>query len=151
MNCIECSATLTGRRTVYCSTLCRRSSENRKYQSYQAQQARGLARKLEYVLERGGCERCGYADNLAALDFHHKSPSTKTFNMDMRNLSNRTKTACDMEFAKCQILCKNCHAAEHNPTLSALYGDNQTRIWDSPIFQQKLRELEGPRRRFDSS
>ena len=48
--------------------------------NYENQKLRGLKRKYEAVLARGGkCEICGYNKNLSALEFHHKDPSEKEF------------------------------------------------------------------------
>ena len=47
---------------------------------YENQKIRGLKRKYEAIMSRGGrCELCGYNKNLAALEFHHKNPSEKEF------------------------------------------------------------------------
>lgn len=55
------------------------------------QKLRGLKRKYEAVMMRGGkCERCGYNKNLAALEFHHRDPNTKKFQIDTRAFSNTT-------------------------------------------------------------
>lgn len=57
--------------------------------NYPQQKLRGMKRKYEAVQARGGkCERCGYSANLAALDFHHRNPLTKEFQIDMRVFSN---------------------------------------------------------------
>jgi 5-methylcytosine-specific restriction endonuclease McrA len=61
------------------------------------------------------CERCGYAGNFAALEFHHIVPATKSFALDLRSLSNRCWSAILAESGKCQLLCSNCHAEVHNP------------------------------------
>lgn len=77
--------------------------------NYPQQKLRGMKRKYEAVQARGGkCERCGYSANLAALDFHHRNPLTKEFQIDMRVFSN---TSLD----KCELLCANCHREHHYP------------------------------------
>jgi len=65
----------------------------------------------------GKCSRCGYARNLAALTWHHLDPAMKTFNLDVRSLSNRNREAIDHELRKCILLCANCHAEAHFPDL----------------------------------
>ncbi len=48
--------------------------------NYENQKLRGLKRKYEYVIKRGGkCEHCGYDKNLAVLEFHHRNPEDKEF------------------------------------------------------------------------
>ena len=59
---------------------------------YVKQKERALSRKLELIKLKGGkCERCGYDKNIAALEFHHLDPSTKSFQLDSRHLSNTTR------------------------------------------------------------
>ena len=64
---------------------------------------------------RGGCEKCGYSKNYAALEFHHLDPETKSFQLDLRSLSNRKWLAITEEAKKCILLCSNCDAELHNP------------------------------------
>ncbi len=86
---------------------------------YENQKLRGLKRKYEAILARGGkCERCGYNKNIAALDFHHINPDEKKFQIDIRKFSNTNLTDLENELNKCILLCANCHREEHNPTLT---------------------------------
>lgn len=87
--------------------------------NYQNQKLRGLKRKYEYVIKRGGkCEDCGYDENLAALEFHHINPEDKKFQIDIRAFSNTNLDDLEKELAKCKLLCANCHRKTHNPELS---------------------------------
>src|SRR4030095_334574 len=111
-NCKICGAALTGRQTLFCSKKCK----NALHQSYPTQKKRGLKRKIHFVKLLGGkCSRCGYSANLAALAFHHVRG--KEFKLDVRSLSNRKIDPIIKEVAKCKLLCHNCHAEVHNPTL----------------------------------
>lgn len=104
-----------GKQTKWCSNQCKNSSINSIYQNYQSQQKRGRERKIEIVNIKGGsCEICGYNKSLAALSFHHLDPSTKKFQLDLRNLSNRKWNNILNELEKCQLLCMNCHAEVHH-------------------------------------
>ena len=86
--------------------------------NYQQQKLRGLKRKYEAVQSRGGkCERCGYNGNLAALDFHHRDPQTKNFQIDLRSFSNTNLDTLKEELDKCDLLCANCHREIHHPNL----------------------------------
>ena len=58
---------------------------------------------------------CGYATNLAGLAFHHLGG--KEFQLDVRSLSNRKIGPILKEAEKCKLLCHNCHAEVHNPSL----------------------------------
>jgi len=63
----------------------------------------------------GRCVICGYARNLAALEFHHREPLSKSFQLDTRTLANRKWRDVETEAEKCLLLCSNCHAEKHNP------------------------------------
>ena len=116
MNCIVCARLLSGRQRKFCSRECKNKSGNLNHQSYQAQQKRGRIRKLELVrMNQGACENCGYDRNYAALEFHHLDSDTKSFQLDLRSLSNRKWSVIEKEAKKCILLCSNCHAELHNP------------------------------------
>ena len=120
-SCVECGVSLSGRQTKFCSRECKNRSTNKRNQSYDAQQARGLRRKVRLVQSLGGrCGKCRYGKNLAALEFHHTDPETKEFSLDLRSLSNRSWQAVIAEARKCELLCSNCHKEIHNPHLNGL-------------------------------
>lgn len=86
--------------------------------NYQYQKLRGLKRKAEYILSRGGkCEICGYNKNITALEFHHKNPKEKKFQIDVRKFANCNLDTLTEELNKCMILCANCHRELHHPNL----------------------------------
>jgi len=112
-NCTICGTMLQGKQVKFCSLICK----NRAHQSYPAQKQRGLTRKIEIVQSLGGrCSICGYNKNVAALTFHH-AEGEKNFKLDVRSLSNRTSCRISSEVKKCILVCNNCHAELHNPTL----------------------------------
>jgi len=122
LTCLTCGLELTGKQTKFCSRSCHNSNSNAKHQVYEKQQARGLRRKIELLnLRGGGCEECGYRDNLAALCFHHKDEDQKKFELTLRELSNHKEEVIAAEFKKCIVLCHNCHTEHHNPTLTGWY------------------------------
>ncbi|MEY2151310.1 hypothetical protein AB7849_10375 [Rhodanobacter sp. 115] len=121
--CVVCSAALEGRQRRFCSRACKNQDTNRRHQSYLSQQTRGLLRKRELVALAGGhCAHCGYDANLAALTWHHREPSRKSFNLDLRALSNRKIVEIRAEAAKCILLCANCHAEEHHPEMAVAFA-----------------------------
>jgi hypothetical protein len=71
-----------------------------------------LARKQRAVTYKGGkCQRCGYNNCLAALEFHHRNPKYKkeTIGLWDRPTWKRLKRELD----KCDLLCANCHREVH--------------------------------------
>jgi hypothetical protein len=112
ITCVVCNKSLSGRQTKYCSPACKNSVN----QSYHLQQARGWKRKILLVKRLGGCcSICGYKKNFAALTFHHKNRKKKSFQLDMRSLSNRKQSRIESELKKCILVCNNCHAELHYP------------------------------------
>ena len=114
--CLECHKALSGRQRKYCSRRCKNRHTNQQHQSYLAQQRRGRRCKLKLLSLLGGqCGRCGYSSNHAALEFHHLEPESKSFSLDLRSLTNRSRDSVLSESGKCVVLCSNYHAEEHNP------------------------------------
>jgi transposase-like protein len=69
-------------------------------------------RKVKEILvaEAGGhCVICGYSRHMAALQFHHLDPSSKSFGLGVRGIT-RSLESLRKEAAKCVLLCANCHA-----------------------------------------
>jgi len=73
---------------------------------------RELKVKIELILLKGGCcYLCGYKKNVYALDFHHRDPSKKEFNL--AHTSGITQKVLD-EIEKCDLVCSNCHREIHH-------------------------------------
>lgn len=112
---------------------------------YVKQKERALSRKLELINLRGGkCEKCGYNKNIAALEFHHLDPSTKSFQLDARHLSNTTKEKILEELNKCILICSNCHRELHNPQLENENIDNllnEIKTKHTPFLGEKKQYL----------
>ena len=70
--------------------------------------------KTKAVEYKGGkCERCGYNEHLAALQFHHCDSKDKDFAIG--NIKNSVSwDTIKKELDKCELLCANCHAIEHS-------------------------------------
>lgn len=102
----------------YCKP-CKKEANKKDYvkhkSRYQAQ-ARGYKDKIVAYIkqykENKFC-KCGES-HPACLQFHHKDPSTKSF-----NISDARKNVCSVEnlqkeIDKCEIICANCHAKLHH-------------------------------------
>lgn len=68
-------------------------------------------KKIELINYKGGeCECCGYKRCVSALEFHHKDPKEKDFNISGKSYSiERLKKEID----KCILVCSNCHSEIH--------------------------------------
>ena len=104
LNCVVCGKELSGRQFRFCSLPCK----THYHSSYPKQKERGKSRKLRMIEIKGGhCSICGYDKCIAALHFHHRIPSQKSFELDSRNISNRTWSVILAELEKCDLLCSN--------------------------------------------
>jgi hypothetical protein len=66
--------------------------------------------KRELVREAGGgCRLCGFNEHPAAIQFHHRDPSSKEFHLGHQGQT-RSIARMRKEARKCVLLCANCHA-----------------------------------------
>ena len=65
---------------------------------------------IEY--KGGKCTSCGYNKCIAALEFHHRDPSTKKFSI-VKAWTKGFKREVIEELEKCELLCANCHREAH--------------------------------------
>jgi hypothetical protein len=81
--------------------------------SYENVQSWRRRTKLALIEYKGGkCEKCGYSklEYPRVFHFHHRDPAQKDFSPSSKNWAiERLKEEVD----KCQLLCSNCHAEEH--------------------------------------
>lgn len=66
---------------------------------------------LEY--KGGKCEKCGYCKSVSALEFHHRNPAEKEFNLARRSCK-YFDSEIKAELDKCDLLCSNCHREAHD-------------------------------------
>lgn len=72
---------------------------------------REFKRKLK--TDAGGrCEVCSYDRCLEALQFHHRDPSQKLFEIS-DSVKQAKRPDIHAEVKKCALLCANCHAEVH--------------------------------------
>ena len=75
--------------TPFCSKECSNIQYSSNANNYLKQKERSWVRKYQLILEKGGCcQKCGYAKNIAALEFHHLDPENKSFTLDARRIGN---------------------------------------------------------------
>lgn len=142
MKCATCSGALTGQQRKFCSLKCKNADTNLRNQNYEAQQARGMARKKKLVEMAGGkCSECNYRKNYAGLCFHHTGEEAKEFGITLRECSNNSWDVLLKEAAKCVLLCQNCHMELHHPDLAISEEDGSdgwTRTSDLRIMSATL-------------
>lgn len=69
-------------------------------------------RKEWYIAYKGGkCELCGYDKCPAALEFHHRDPAKKDF--EIARLKTYSFDLIKPELDKCVLVCSNCHREVH--------------------------------------
>jgi hypothetical protein len=82
------------------------ASETTKYRRHQI--------RKELIQYAGGkCSRCEYSKYSEVLEFHHKDPSKKHFEICGSNITKYNKTILKKEVDKCDLLCANCHRETH--------------------------------------
>jgi transposase len=76
----------------------------------EAVSARRRRVKAILVAEGGGrCVTCGFDAYAGALQFHHRDPATKAFEVSRQGVT-RSLARLREEARKCVLLCANCHA-----------------------------------------
>lgn len=97
------------------ATLDREREKRRQFSALKMMRARDvveltrsikLERGCEFVLPNGSV--CGYREHYAALEFDHRDPLVKKFNISAGVLSKHRDELMD-EIAKCDVLCANHH------------------------------------------
>lgn len=76
-------------------------------------------RRVEYKKLLGGkCQICGYSKCWDALQFHHKNPDHKKFEVSDAIFGSVKRSEQEIleEVKKCSLLCANCHYELHAQT-----------------------------------
>jgi hypothetical protein len=76
--------------------------ERARYKRYQ-ERVRDVIRRLK---QSTLCQDCGRSYPYYVMDFDHRDPAEKKFNIGIANKGLETMLA---EIAKCDIVCANCH------------------------------------------
>lgn len=86
-------------------------------------QKRAKSKFLEY--KGGKCEVCGYNKYIGALEFHHKNPNEKLFEISKKyTVRDCTENweIMKIELDKCMLLCSNCHKEIHDTMAMEKYS-----------------------------
>jgi len=103
----------------------KKTSKNRKYcyncsplKSYRPKdheshlEERRRRKEILVKMLGGRCANCGYDKSIRALSFHHLCPDDKLFDVSNGHIMSEWNTVIE-EAKKCELLCLNCHAEEH--------------------------------------
>ena len=94
---------------------------------------RGILRKRKLIELAGGkCKICGYTFKGCerVFSFHHRDPSQKIFGLTGNHVRSNTWEIVLEEFAKCDMICMNCHA-ELEDKISIEKGNIYKKILDT--------------------
>lgn len=117
--CLKCGIPITESRK-YCSTKCGDNYRQIVYRQNKREQIKDKARKkreenyrrLKDYIGTYKCVHCGFTHkSTTPFDFHHTDTTTKEYNPS--NLMAASWEKLKKEIDKCVLLCKNCHALEH--------------------------------------
>lgn len=76
-------------------------------------------RKRKYIRsKRQDCLFCGADKNEVLIEFHHKNPLEKKFNIC--GVTRKSYLSIDEEIKKCWCLCESCHSKLHRRLLDPL-------------------------------
>lgn len=84
------------------------------------------------------CNRCGISEGLV---FDHIDPTTKSFQLSGRGLD-RAWSVILLEVAKCQLLCKPCHAKKTGTERSVEHGGGSSGKKNCPCAPCKAKKKE---------
>ena len=91
----------------------KRTYADRRVYNINAVKKRRKETRLKAIEHLGGkCSRCGYNKYPEVLEFHHKNPSMKDFNVSSKGHCRSWKRV-QQEIEKCDLLCANCHREIH--------------------------------------
>lgn len=103
------------RRTYHKAYMKKWYAKNKNLQiEYMRHRKNNMGKWLDSIKSSLKCEECGQ-DHPATLDFHHKDPTTKKFNLSKRGCISQGfgKKKVLEEIKKCIVLCSNCHRILH--------------------------------------
>ena len=82
--------------------------------SLQNQKTYEFKLKMIWAIHDGKCGECGF-EHPAALQFHHRDPSQKLFQLQaIPRTRSHPWSEILAEIAKCDLLCANCHLIRHS-------------------------------------
>lgn len=108
--CLKCNETnpiMFSRKNSECTPCMSKAG----YEKIKVKLEKGKERNVLSRIARGACVSCKFnvtKENALSFDWDHREPSKKLFNISRMNY--KTDELFYAEIAKCDILCRNCHA-----------------------------------------
>lgn len=91
----------------------KRTYQDRRRYNIEAVARRRKEIRLKAISHLGGkCMKCGYSKYPEVLEFHHRDPSQKDFNVSRKGHC-RSWSRVKAEIEKCDLFCANCHREIH--------------------------------------
>ena len=81
---------------------------------------------------------CGYSKCVDALEFHHRDPAQKDFDIDRLRKRNLQNEELILEVNKCNLLCSNCHRLCHESMTLQLRATKLSQGSESPRVDSKF-------------
>lgn len=81
-----------------------------KYSSLKVRERLRRLKERAVSYKGGQCLICGYSKSISALEFHHRDPQQKDFQVSGKSAS---WECLNVELDKCDLLCSNCHRELH--------------------------------------
>ena len=140
ITCQQCGKTALwtgGRKRVYCGPNC--SSKSRYKPTPRKRTRQGPQKQLsdQLKIERGHCADCNMEINtrtVIAIDWDHRDRTTKTFTIAYK-MNRVTDDELRAEIAKCDAVCRNCHAYRTHDGKHYLNIAKQTQT-EMPLFDE---------------
>jgi ribosomal protein L37E len=119
ITCERCGKTalwIGGRRKRFCSPTCsggfRAGSQPRKPKDPRSRTKQHTELSRQLKIDRGQCFDCGLIitwHNVVCIDWDHRNPADKSFTISYV-VGKMSWQTIEQEIAKCDAVCRNCHA-----------------------------------------
>jgi len=61
------------------------------------------------IKKNSGCSVCKWNEHPEILQFHHRNPEEKSFDLSVETIARKEWIIVEKEISKCDIICPNCH------------------------------------------
>ena len=85
-------------------------------------------RELIFSIGKNKCKICGYDKCFDAIDFHHRNPKEKVFNIGTM-MARKITPERILELEKCDSLCANCHREIHSQEKERGNSPKNSNLW----------------------